>query len=319
MKKAFALLVIGLVLITAVCAATSTKYTKYGNIFKSGEFTLKGTSYSLGPGGTKTGTGSPLTVAMHAGQYYMDATMEGESMRVLIQNGEFNIINDKEKSIMTMSTGETDETDDTINFPAAYEVFSSGRANLDGKTYNFEKAKEDDSSLTTYWYNGNDLFAIQSSDTIIYVDSISQKADASLFTLPAGYQVMDLSSLFGDWGSSDSYSGYDYGSYDYDASDYDWSSTMSDIDWDGLFSGWYFDDEPHYYAFGILMGLNSTQAKSFEDYMTTFSEISWSSLNDYYDSATDKYDLKGQRLSGILAVDNDTMKKIQNLVDRFKK
>ena len=42
-------------------------------------------------------------------------------------------------------------------------------------------------------------------------------------------------------------------------------------------------------------------------------------VNDYYDSATDKYDLKGQRLSGILAVDNDTMKKIQNLVDRFKK
>ena len=315
MKKAFALLVIGLVLITAVCAATSTKYTKYGNIFKSGEFTLKGTSYSLGSNGTKTGTGSPLTVSMHAGQYYMDATTNGESMRVLIQNGVCNIISDSEKSIMTMPT---DETDDMINFPAAYDVFSSGRANLDGKTYNFEKAKEDDGALTTYWYNGNDLFAIQSADTIVYVDSISQKADASLFVLPSGYQVMDLSSLFGDWGA-DSYSGYDYGSYDYDASDYDWSSTMSDIDWDGLFSGWYFDDEPHYYAFGILMGLNSTQAKSFEDYMTTFSEISWSSLNDYYDSATDKYDLKGQRLSGILAVDNDTMKKIQNLVDRFKK
>ena len=228
MKKAFALLVIGLVLITAVCAATSTKYTKYGNIFKSGEFTLKGTSYSLGSNGTKTGTGSPLTVSMHAGQYYMDATTNGESMRVLIQNGVCNIISDSEKSIMTMPT---DETDDMINFPAAYDVFSSGRANLDGKTYNFEKAKEDDGALTTYWYNGNDLFAIQSADTIVYVDSISQKADASLFVLPSGYQVMDLSSLFGDWGSSDSYSGYDYGSYDYDASDYDWSSTMSDIDW----------------------------------------------------------------------------------------
>ena len=44
MKKTFALIIIGLVLVMAVCAATSTKFTKYGNIFKSGEYVLKGTS-----------------------------------------------------------------------------------------------------------------------------------------------------------------------------------------------------------------------------------------------------------------------------------
>ena len=321
MKKTFALIIIGLVLVMAVCAATSTKFTKYGNIFKSGEYVLKGTSYSMSASGTKTGTGSPLLVAEHAGQYYMEATEGGESMRALIQDGKIYFISDAEKSIMTMTS---DGNDDVTEFPTSYEVQSSGKANLDGKSYNYEKAKETDGTLTTYWYNGNDLYAIQSSGTIIYIDSISQKPDASLFKLPTGYTTMDLSSLFSDWGSSDDSwgdwgSSDDYSSGDYSYSDDDWSAALAGIDWENLFGDWDFDYGPHYYAFGILMGLNSTQAKAFDDAMSAFNDVSWDTLNDYYDSSSDKYDLKGQRLSGILQIDNDTMKMIQNLTDRFKK
>ena len=312
MKKTFALIIIGLVLVTAVCAATSTKFTKYGNIFKSGEYELKGTCYSLSSSGTKTGTGSPLLVAEHAGQYYMEATEGGESMRVLIQDGNISFISDAEKSIMTMTS---DGDEDVTEFPTSYDIQSSGKANLDGKTYNYEKAKEADGTLTTYWYNGNDLYAIQSSGTIIYIDSISQKPDASLFRLPSGYTTMDLSSLFSDWGSSDDSSWGDWGSYDYGYSDTDWSSAFGDYDWSSL---WDYNDTPDYYAFGVLMGLNNTQAQEFNQAMKAMEDIYWASLNEYYND-NNMYDLKGQKLADVLYLDKDTEKQIQNLINKFKK
>ena len=313
MKKTIALLILGLVLVLAVCAAPSTKFTKYGNIFKSGEYTMKGTSYSLSASGTKTGTGSPLLVAEHAGQYYMEVTSDGEFMRVLVKDGTFNLISDSEKTIMTLTS---DGDDDVTEFPDSYDVASSGKAYLDGKYCTYEKTYDEDGILSTYWYNGNDLYAIQSTESIIYIDSISQKADASLFVLPSDYTVMDFASLFSDWGTSDD-SGY-WG--DFSASDdSDWSSAFGDIDWDSIFSGWDYDDSAHFYAFAILMGLDSTQAAAFEDAMIAFYDIYWADLNEYYDISTNRYDLKGQKLADILYLDKDTEKQLQNLINKFKK
>ena len=67
------------------------------------------------------------------------------------------------------------------------------------------------------------------------------------------------------------------------------------------------------------MGLNSTQATAFEDAMIAFYDIYWADLNEYYDISTNRYDLKGRKLSDILYLDKDTEKQLQNLINKFKK
>ena len=59
MKRTLAIILVVVLVASCAFAATSTKFTKYGNIFKSHEYTLKGTSYEMGSNGSKTGTGSP--------------------------------------------------------------------------------------------------------------------------------------------------------------------------------------------------------------------------------------------------------------------
>ena len=228
MKKRIALILLGLILATALFAATSTRFTKYGNIFKSGEFLLKSTTYELDSRGAKVGNPSPVTVAEHAGSYYMEATENGETFKVLIKDGKMNMISDADKSIMVMSMDDMDDSD-TIDMPETVDVLSSGNDKLDGKTYYYEKAKAPDGTVSTYWYNGNDLYAIQSVDSIMYINSLTQKPDASLFEVPSGYEVMDMSALFSMFG--------DMGTDDYSSSsgdDYDWEAALAGIDWSAL-------------------------------------------------------------------------------------
>jgi hypothetical protein len=59
---------------------------------------------------------------------------------------------------------------------------------------------------TIYWYNGNDIYAIQEKSPeenyAIFVSSITDKADASMFEIPAGYEIMsmqDLMSMFANF------------------------------------------------------------------------------------------------------------------------
>ncbi len=321
MKKTLAIILTALLVASCVFAATSTKFTKYGNIFKSGEYTLKGTSYGFDSKGNKTGTGSPIVVAEHAGSYYVEAYSEGESFKVLMQDGKYYMISDADKLVMIMPYEEGDEAE-YMSFPASYDVQSSGNAKLDGKNYYYEKTKETDGTISTYWYNGSDLYAIQTAESIVYITSVTTNADASLFKLPTNYEVMDMSdlaSLFGDfssddWYSDDSSSSWDnWDSYTGDGWTYDSSSSnwWDDYDWD-------YDDEPHYYDFGKLMGLNDKQASEFNKAMLAMEEISWGTLNEYYtDNYT--YDLKGQKLGDVLYMNDETLAMIQKLVNMFKK
>ena len=323
MKKTLTLILVALLVASCAFAATSTKFTKYANIFKSHEYTLKGTTYALSSSGTKTGAGSPLVVAEHAGSYYMEATSEGESYKIIVEEGKMHMISDSEKLIMSMTYEEGD--DDIITFPETFDVYTSGNGTLDGKSYYYETMKEADGTVSTYWYNGNNLYAIKNADSIVYITSVEQKADASLFKIPTDYEVMDLTdlmSLFGDWSDTDDYSSWytDTGSswdnwdsytgdgWTYDSSDSSW---WDDYDWD-------YDDEPHYYDFGILMGLNDRQASEFNKAMLAMEEIYWGTLNEYYtDNYT--YDLKGQTLGDVLYMNKETVDQIQKLVNLFKK
>ena len=319
MKRTTAILVFCLVLVTALCAATTNRYTKYGNIFKSGEYTIRATAYDLDAKGSRTGSGSPLTVAEHAGWYLIETEENGQTMRVVVRDGKVYMIGDTEKSIIVMPFEGMDDLD-VIDMARSIDTTASGNGKLDGKSCYYEKAYDPDGLPVTYWYNGNDLYAIQSETTVIYITSVTQKADASLFDIPADYQVYDmsdLSSLFDNdsWDSTWDID-YDYSDWNYDNDDYDWSALFGDLDWSG---DWGLYDAPHYYALGILLGLDSRQARDFEDSMTALSGLDWDSLNDYYDAENDRYDLGGRKLNDVLYMESADIERVKKMVERFRK
>ena len=315
MKKTLAIILTALLVASCVFAATSTKFTKYGNIFKSGEYTLKGTNYGLDSKGNKTGTGSPLVVAEHAGSYYVEAYSEGESFKVLMQDDKYYMISDADKLVMIMPYEEGDEAE-YMSFPASYDVQSSGNAKLDGKNYYYEKAKETDGTITTYWYNGNDLYAIQTAETITYITSITNKADTSLFKLPSNYDVMDLAdltNLFGDWDTDDWYSDSSSSWDNWDSYDWgDWSYDSSDSWWDDDT-----DYSPNYYALGQYFGLTTAQAEEFSEAMYAIQYMDWGTLNSYVSNG--KFDFKGKSIEQITDLASYELTAIKKLMQGFKK
>ena len=316
MKKALLLVVAVLLVAGSLFAATSTKFSSYGSIFKKGEFTLTGKVYEINASGNRVGNGSPITVAMHAGEYYMEASEGGQTAKMILkQDGKLYIIDDGEKMIMILPGDDSDS--DLIQMPSTYDFTTSGNGKFDGKSLSYETVKEDGTD-TIYWYNGSSLYAIQtkdySSNSAIIIDSITQSASASLFTIPTGSQTMDMSDL-GSWGDSWGSSDYNWDSYD----STDWSE-LENLDWSSLFGDldWSYDPDPHYYAFAIMMGLNNTQARSFADAMSALSEIEWDMLNDYYDSDADRYNLNGTPLTDAAYISNSTVTQINNLLKKFK-
>ncbi len=318
MKRTLAIILVAVLVASCAFAATSTKFTKYGNIFKSGEYTLKGTSYEMGSNGSKTGTGSPVYVSEHAGSYYMEVSAEGESMRILIMDGKYYLISDSDKSVISMAYEEGD--DDIMTFPSSYEVLGSGNGKLDGKSYYYENSKDADGIISTYWYNGNDLYAIQSVDSIIYIESVTQKADASKFAVPQGYDVIDMSdlaSLFSGLGDDD------YSSWYSDSSSSSWdnwdSYTGDGWTYDSTDSWWDDDTDysPNYYALGQYFGLTESQAEDFETAMYAVQYMDWGTLNEYVTNG--KFDFKGKKLESLTDLASYEITALQKLVQGFKK
>ena len=320
MKRTLAIVLVALLVAFCAFAATSTKFTKYGNIFKSGEYTLKGTSYMVTESGNKTGTGNPVVVAEHAGDYYLETSDSNETIRILIQKDAYYMISDSDKTIISMTYEEGDD-EDLVKFPVTYEVQSSGNAKLDGKSYYYEKAKETDGSTSTYWYNGSTLYAIQNAESIIYITSVEQKVDASLFTLPTGYDVMDLTDLFGSLFSMDSSDDYS-----------DWYSSGSGWDnWDSYTGdGWTYDSSdsyswwdddtdysPNYYSLGRYLGLTDSQAEEFSTAMYAIQYMDWGTLNSYATNGT--FDFKGRKLEDVAYLAGYEMTAIKKLIEGFKK
>ncbi len=264
---------------------------------------------------------------MHAGQYYMDITADGENVKMILKDGKLYVIADSEKMVMVLP-GDDEEAESMVQIPSAFDYSKSGNGRLDGKSLYYETLSGVTAVEETYWYNGSDLYAIQmkeaEADSAIFIDSIAQRVDSSLFNIPSNYEVMDLSDMGSWFNDLDTSSSYD------SSSDSDWMAALEGVDWNSLFtdsdwssdsddwSSWDYDDEPHYYAFGILMGLSNAQASAFEDIMYAFSTIEWDELNNYYDSDSNKYDLKGTSLTDAAYIGSYDLDYIKKLINKFK-
>ena len=312
MKKTLSVALLLVVLAGALFAATSTRYDKYLKIFTSGEYTLKGTVYEYDENGKKSDAASPVTLAEHAGGIYIQTTVGGAVSKAIIKDGLYYMISDEEKSILTMPM-EGSESEDILVSKTAPDVKSSGNGKLDNKSLFYEKYNNADDDEVTLWYEGNNLYAIQSPLSILYIQSVEQKADASLFVIPQDYTVMDLSALFADMFTmeDDSYSSDTSSSTDEEDS-FDWSSLFGDWDMD-------FDGTERYKELGMAFGLTEKQAEDFESEMFALSYVWWSEVNEFYDEEKGKYTFTEQQFKDASDLDDDDMKNIRSLINRFRK
>ena len=202
MKKKLLTLIIIVLCASVAFAATSTRFTKYGNIFKTGEFTIKGINCNIDASGNREEDSLPVTIALRSGEYLMESIVDGSKTGVLFKSdGNLYMYDEKEKMAMIMPIG----SEAMMQFPPVFAYTKNGNAKFDGKNLYYETIVDEDKQ-TIYWYNGNDLYAIQEKgpeeNYAIFISSISPKAEASLFQLPAGCEVMDMNSLMSFFESS---------------------------------------------------------------------------------------------------------------------
>ena len=202
MKKTLLLIIVVLICASFVFAATSTKFTKYGNIFKTGDFTIKGINSPINAQGNREGDSLPVTIALKNGEYLMESIVDGYKAGVLFKNdGKLYMFDEKEKMAMIMPIS----SETMLQFPPVFVYTKNGNGKFDGKNLYYEALIEGDKQ-TIYWYSGNDIYAIQEKgpeeNYAIFISSITPKADSSLFAIPQGYELLDMNDLMGFLDSS---------------------------------------------------------------------------------------------------------------------
>lgn len=318
-KTLLVLLVLALVVSSAFCAS-SKKFSKYETILKSGEYTLTGAMHSLDFSGNPIKSdGGSVIISEHAGQYYLEMTEGYETMKILIKDGKTYTIDESSRMCMVSPADDSDASEFIID--TDFDVMESGNGKFDGKTLSYEKAQKGNVT-TTYWYNGNDLYAIATVESgsygdrsVLIIDSLKSGADASRFEVPEDYEILDLTVLY-SWGADD----YDFSSLfaDYDDSDwysdYDYSDWYSDYDYD-----WDWDyAEPDYYALGRLFGLSDSQASNFSYAVELLEYIDWDALQSYYNSDTYTYDMTTKDFQNANYFDSYDIAQLQKLINAFK-
>ncbi len=326
MKKTIALLIVLVLCAGLAFAATSTRYQKYLNIFKKGEYTIKGRSYQLDDNGQMSKDSNPVVIAASGRNFYVEAAEDGIVLRFIVKDGVMNMIDDENKSIMAMEA-EEDEQYNILPLESP-EITSSGNGKLNNKNLYYEKYRDEYYDEYTMWFDGNNLYALQSPTSVVVFDSFSEKADASLFVLPAGYETVDLMTMFANMFAYADDTAAPAATETSSDDEFDWTALLEGIDWSSLFSDdsdgsdWSWDDdddweyEPQYQALGMLFGLTEDQARDFMITITTVENLYWYSLNQYYNTETGRYDLTVKDLDWLAP---SAIEAIEKLTGIFKK
>ena len=326
MKKTIALLIVLVLCAGLAFAATSTRYQKYLNIFKKGEYTIKGRSYQLDDNGQMSKDSNPVVIAASGRNFYVEAAEDGIVLRFIVKDGVMNMIDDENKSIMAMEA-EEDEQYNILPLESP-EITSSGNGKLNNKNLYYEKYRDEYYDEYTMWFDGNNLYALQSPTSVVVFDSFSEKADASLFVLPAGYETVDLMTMFANMFAYADDTAAPAATETSSDDEFDWTALLEGIDWSSLFSDdsdssdWSWDDEddweydPQYEALGMLFGLTEDQARDFMITITTVENLYWYSLNQYYNTETGRYDLTVKDLDWLAPSEIEAIEKLTGI---FKK
>ena len=334
MKKTIALLLILILAAGLAFAATSTRYQKYLNIFKKGEYTIKGRTYELDDNGKMASVSYPVVIAAKGGNFYIESAEDGMSLRFIVKDGVMNMIDDENKSIMAMEAEEEDQYN--ILPLESPEITSSGNGKLDNKNLYYEKYRDEYYDEYTLWFDGNNLYALQSPTSVVIFDSFTEKADDSLFVLPAGYEVVDLMTMFANMFAFADDTAAPAATETSSDDEFDWTALLEGIDWGSLFSSddsdwddsdWSWDDsdwdvsdwqyDAQYEALGVLFGLTEEQASDFMMSMAAIETAYWYSMNQHYNTETGRYDLTLNDLDDFLT--ENEIEAIRKLTGAFKK
>ena len=325
MKKTIALLIVLVLCAGLAFAATSTRYQKYLNIFKKGEYTIKGRSYQLDDNGQMSKDSNPVVIAASGRNFYVEAAEDGIVLRFIVKDGVMNMIDDENKSIMAMEA-EEDEQYNILPLESP-EITSSGNGKLNNKNLYYEKYRDEYYDEYTMWFDGNNLYALQSPTSVVVFDSFTEKADDSLFVLPAGYETVDLMTMFANMFAYADDTPASAATETSSDDEFDWTALLEGVDWSSLFSddsdssdwSWDEDDweyEPQYQALGMLFGLTEDQARDFMITITTVENLYWYSLNQYYNTETGRYDLTVKDLDWLAPSEIEAIEKLTGI---FKK
>ena len=179
---------------------------------------LAGQAFGQTKFGPKT---EPLLKVFTSGTYHMKSSMSGGGMtsemevfvkgerfatvisakegksRIIVRDNKSYIINDSEKMIIVSPSG--DKSDAGAVDTDALVFSGSGTASFAGKNLPYEEYKTDDGKMQ-YFIDGNKLAGMRNitpgqGNIDIVILALDQNVPDSVFTVPSGYEVMDMSSF----------------------------------------------------------------------------------------------------------------------------
>ena len=164
------------------------KAEAFFNIFSSGTYHMKAKM-----------TGSQLETNMETfvkGEM-MASTMEmsGETTRMIMRDNKMYVINDREKTIMSMPAMSGAESGESIQ-TKGMNLTGSGTAQFNGKNLSYEEYSDGESNKTQYFLEGDKLAGIRnivSEGTIdVIVIALDQNVPGSVFDIPSDYQQFEM-------------------------------------------------------------------------------------------------------------------------------
>lgn len=186
-------------------AQPSNKISAYQEIFKSGKFLMKVNDPDLGP----------VTMAMSGNKMFIEASMEGMSLKMLYDGdtpdssnpdtGTWYIIIDKIKKYSPISSDmigdmNVEELTKDIAKGDGSTVYTKSTETLNGETYECESCTDENGNITKYYFKGDQLVrsdSISPSGEVSTTEfqEISATVDENLFIIPDSYNKWDISWL----------------------------------------------------------------------------------------------------------------------------
>jgi outer membrane lipoprotein-sorting protein len=165
---------------------------KYMDIFASEVYYMK---YSLEVDGEDMGTEVEMAINKDDMATKTEFEMDGEvfTSRIVTKGNSMYMINDETQTVMVMNMPVDAESNDY----AKYEYIGSGTGTVKGKTLPYEEY-ELDSATMKYYFDGNDLYAIETKDSdtntvaLMIIHEFSTNIPADMFDIPADYEIMSF-------------------------------------------------------------------------------------------------------------------------------
>ena len=184
------MLVLGLIL-----AAQVFGQTKFGpktepllKTFTSGTYHMKS---SMSGGGMT----SEMEIFVKGDRIATVISAQGEKNRIIVRDNKTYMINDSQKMIMVSPSGDTSATGAVDT--GAMIFTGSGTASFAGKNLPYEEYKTDEGKVQ-YFVDGNKLAGMRTiipgqGNMDMVISALDQNVPDSVFTVPSGYEVLDMS------------------------------------------------------------------------------------------------------------------------------